>query len=113
MDFYEYEDVAASTAIYPESGQGTLTAINYTILGLCGEAGEIANKVKKIYRDKDGVLSVEDRAEISKEIGDVLWYAARAAAELGYTLEEIAEYNAEKLQSRQARGVLAGNGDNR
>ena len=113
MDFFEYEDSVASTAIYPESGQATLTALNYTVLGLVGEAGEIANKVKKIYRDKGGVLSVEDRAEISKEIGDVLWYASRAAAELGYTLEEVAEYNVEKLQSRHARGVLGGNGDNR
>jgi NTP pyrophosphatase (non-canonical NTP hydrolase) len=113
MDFYEYENAVASTAIYPESGQGTLTALNYTVLGLGGEAGEILNKVKKIYRDKNGVLSVEDRAEISKEIGDVLWYAARAAAELGYTLEEIAAYNTEKLQDRHARGVLSGNGDNR
>lgn len=113
MDFFEYEDAAASTAIYPESGQATLTALNYTVLGLCGEAGEIANKVKKIYRDKDGVLSAEDRAELSKEIGDVLWYLARGAAELGYTLEEIAEYNAEKLASRHARGVIAGSGDNR
>ena len=113
MDFYEYENAAASTAIYPESGQSSLTALNYTVLGLCGEAGEIANKVKKIYRDKGGVLSLEDRAEISKEIGDVLWYLARASAELGYTLEEIADYNAEKLLDRQSRGVLAGNGDNR
>jgi NTP pyrophosphatase (non-canonical NTP hydrolase) len=113
MDFFEYEDAVASTAIYPEVGQGSLTALNYTVLGMGGEAGEILNKVKKIYRDKDGVLSPEDRAEISKEIGDVLWYAARAAHELGYTLEEVAEYNVEKLRDRRARGVLAGSGDNR
>lgn len=113
MDFYEYENAVASTAIYPESGQGTLTALNYTVLGLGGEAGEILNKVKKIYRDKGGVISIEDRAELSKEIGDVLWYAARAASELGYTLEEIAAYNAEKLRDRHLRGVIGGNGDNR
>jgi NTP pyrophosphatase (non-canonical NTP hydrolase) len=113
MDFYEYENAVASTAIYPESGEGSLTALNYTVLGLGGEAGEILNKVKKIHRDKNGVLSIEDRAEVSKELGDVLWYAARTAAELGYTLEEIASYNVEKLADRHARGVLAGNGDNR
>lgn len=113
MDFYEFENAVASTAIYPESGEGTLTALNYTVLGLAGEAGEILNKVKKVYRDKGGVLSIEDRAAISKELGDMLWYAGRAAAELGYTLEEVAEYNVEKLRDRKERGVLAGNGDDR
>lgn len=110
--FNNYQDDIATTAIYPEAGQGTVLALAYVGLGL-GEAGEVQGKIKKILRDDNGVVSDEKRLEISKEIGDLLWYVARAAEELGYDLEEIAKANVAKLQSRQERGVLGGSGDNR
>ncbi len=83
------------------------------MLGINGEAGEIAEKVKKIIRDKGGKVSAADKAEMAKEIGDVLWYLAVFADHLGLSFDEIAKANLDKLQSRQARGVLGGAGDNR
>lgn len=82
-------------------------------LGICGESGEIAEKFKKVVRDKNGVLSPEDKAEIIKELGDVLWYVNAVAHLLGSSLEEVARLNNEKLASRQARDQLHGTGDNR
>lgn len=110
--FSNYQDDIAATAIYPEAGTGSVMALAYVGLGL-GEAGEIQGKIKKILRDNDGELTDEIRLEIAKEVGDLQWYVARAAEELGYTLEEIARANVAKLQSRQKRGVLGGSGDNR
>jgi len=109
MKFKEYEDAAASTAIYPNRGNNLV----YTTLGLCGEAGEVAEKVKKIIRDKGGVLTPEDKTEIAKELSDVLWYLAMSASEVGSDLTAIAEINMKKLSSRKERGVLQGSGDNR
>ena len=83
------------------------------MLGINGEAGEVAEKVKKIIRDKNGVISDEDKLELAKELGDVLWYLAVFAHDLGVPLDNIAEQNLAKLQSRKARGVLGGAGDNR
>lgn len=83
------------------------------VLGLNGEAGEVAEKVKKIIRDKDSQVSDEDKRELAKEIGDVLWYLAVFAHQIGFPLNDIAQQNIDKLQSRKARGVLGGNGDNR
>lgn len=83
------------------------------VLGICGESGEIAEKFKKVVRDKNGVLSPEDKAEIIKELGDVLWYVNAVAHLLGSSLEEVAHLNNEKLASRQARDQLHGTGDNR
>lgn len=80
----------------------------YNTLGMVGEAGEFAEKVKKHARD--GVWNREDAA---KELGDVLWYLARIADDMGYTLEEIARLNQQKLADRKARGVMRGSGDNR
>jgi len=109
MEFEDYQEAAASTAIYPNRGNN----LAYTTLGLCGEAGEVAEKVKKIIRDKNGVLTSEDEEEIAKELSDVLWYLAMSATEVGSNLEEIAEINMKKLSSRKERGVLQGSGDNR
>ncbi len=82
-------------------------------MGLVGEAGEVAEKMKKVLRDNDGVISEEKREEITKELGDVLWYIANLSKELNVSLEDVAQKNIEKLQSRQQRNELHGSGDNR
>lgn len=83
------------------------------VLGLCGESGEVAEKFKKILRDKNGELLEEDKLEVAKELGDVLWYVATIARYMGFSLDEVAEGNIEKLQSRLERNKLHGEGDNR
>ena len=83
------------------------------VLGLVGEAGETADKIKKIIRDKGGYASEEDREAIIKELGDVLWYVANVARYLGVSLSAVAEGNIEKLTSRKKRGKLHGEGDER
>lgn len=108
MTLNEYQQKALETAIYAEEYK-----IIYPVLGMCGEAGEVADKVKKVIRDNNQEFTPEKKSEIAKEIGDVLWYCATAAHDLGYSLEEIAEINYAKLKSRQARGKLGGEGDNR
>jgi len=100
-----YQQKACSTAIFPKE-----TALAYLTLGLAGEAGEIANKAKKLIRDGDNPAK---RAEITKELGDVCWYIAVLAQELGVNLGRVMEDNLEKLADRQARGMLGGSGDNR
>lgn len=110
--FTDYQLATDETAIYPEVGTGSLVAVNYCALGL-SEAGEIQGKVKKIWRDSDGVITNEHRAAIHKELGDVLWYVSQLASELGLSLETIARDNITKLQDRKARGVISGSGDDR
>jgi NTP pyrophosphatase (non-canonical NTP hydrolase) len=107
--FSEYQKRSRATAVYPDAGDN----IVYPALGLCGEAGETAEKVKKAIRDDGGTLTEERRAAIAAELGDVLWYAAQLATEAGLELEEIAEANLRKLASRQQRAVLHGSGDDR
>ncbi len=109
MTFVEYQEFAKRTAVYPEVGAGFV----YPALGLCGEAGEVAEKIKKIFRDRSGIVDDEVRATIAKELGDCLWYIAQIATELGLSLEEIARQNIEKLIDRKARGRLHGDGDER
>lgn len=109
MTLNEYQNHALETAIYPEDKK-----IIYPTLGLTGEAGEVSDKVKKVIRDKNCDFSLADTKHgIAEEIGDVLWYCATLAKDLGYTLEEIGEMNYAKLKSRQERGKIHGNGDNR
>ena len=108
MDFNIYQQQAATTAVYPESAKYV-----YPTLGLCGEAGEVAEKIKKVIRDNGGVFTEEKKKEIIKEVGDVLWYIAALLSDLGVTMDEAAVGNLEKLFSRKERGVLNGNGDNR
>ncbi len=108
MTLDEYQQAALRTAIFPQE-----TAIVYPTLGLTGEAGEVADKVKKTIRDFGGDFSADRRREIALELGDVLWYAATLARDLGFTLDEVARMNVEKLASRVARGKLHGEGDNR
>jgi NTP pyrophosphatase (non-canonical NTP hydrolase) len=106
-----YQQDAAKTAVYP--GRGTDAGLQYVALGLCGEAGEVAEKVKKIMRDDGGVMSEEKRQAIAKESSDVLWYLAELCTQIGYDLGEIGIINIKKLRDRQDRGVLSGSGDDR
>lgn len=113
MDFKEYQEKSRVTAKYPDLGDN----FTYPALGLAGEAGEVADKVKKLMRDHDNFkpseLTAEQKLELAKELGDVLWYLTQFATELGYELDEIAAQNIEKLYSRHERGKLGGSGDNR
>ena len=104
-----YQTAALGTAIYPNQGQNLV----YPTLGLVGEAGEVAEKVKKLVRDEKNVLTNEIRTKIALELSDVCWYLAVLAYELDYSLEEIMQMNLDKLASRQQRGVIAGSGDDR
>jgi len=87
--------------------------IVYPTLGLVNEAGELAGKVKKIFRDKNGQISEADREALKQELGDVLWYMAQIATELNLSLAEVADANLEKLFSRLERGKIGGEGDTR
>jgi NTP pyrophosphatase (non-canonical NTP hydrolase) len=109
MDFKEYQEKSRKTAIYPNQGNNFI----YTTLGLVGESGEIAEKIKKVIRDGDGCITDEKREELNKELGDVLWYLAQMATELKLSLDDIAEKNIKKLYSRMDRDKLHGDGDNR
>ena len=109
MEFNQYQEEARTSAIYPNKGNNFI----YPTLGLAGEAGEVAEKIKKIIRDSDGIVSEEKKAELAKELGDVLWYISNLAEELGLKLEDVARGNIEKLRSRLERGKVHGNGDNR
>ncbi len=102
MTFDEYQKFARSTAVYPVDCK-----ITYPTLGLCGETGEVAEKIKKHIRDGRSLEGV------GLELGDVLWYISALADDLGVTLEEIAQSNVDKLQSRKERGKIGGSGDNR
>ena len=138
MEFSDYQEKATVTAIYPSSVRVVLEKlrrngfneeadmveramssvtldgnINYAALGLAGEAGEICNKIKKIDRDKKGLITDDERDDMKKELGDVLWYMSALASEFGISLDEIAKKNIEKLYSRMNRGVLSGSGDDR
>lgn len=108
MELNEYQSAALTTAVYPEDKR-----IIYPALGMNGEAGEVADKVKKVIRDNEQEFTEETKLAIALEVGDVLWYCATMAHDLGYTLEEIAKMNIRKLLSRQQRGKLGGSGDNR
>tara|TARA_Y100001968_G_scaffold297520_1_gene306661 strand:+ start:111 stop:440 length:330 start_codon:yes stop_codon:yes gene_type:complete len=109
MELNHYQKESRKTALYPNVGQNAI----YPTLGLVGEAGEVADKVKKILRDKNGVFDEDSKDAIKFELGDVLWYISQLSSELGYELEEIANANLEKLNSRKIRGNIQGSGDNR
>jgi NTP pyrophosphatase (non-canonical NTP hydrolase) len=108
LSFSKYQALAKTTAIYPPEYK-----LIYPTLGLSGEAGEVAEKIKKVLRDNKGVLDEAKRQEIKKELGDVLWYIAAIASDLDLSLEDIAQSNYDKLNSRRERNVLTGSGDNR
>ena len=104
-----YQDVAESTAVYPNKGDN----LYYPALGLAGEAGEVCEKIKKIMRDQKGHFTEDNVEQISKELGDVLWYVAMLAVEFNIALSSVAEDNLAKLQDRMDRGVIKGSGDDR
>ncbi len=112
MNFKDYQEKAVTTAIYPEKGTGSKLALAYVALGAGNEAGEVQGKIKKYLRG-DSELTEEKRLAILDEVGDTIWYLAGVAEELGYTLDEAAERNIDKLFDRKERGVLKGNGDTR
>ena len=99
MTFEDYQTEAKTTALYPNR----LSNLEYPTLGLTGEAGEVANIVKKIQRDHKGIITDEIRGKLKDELGDVLWYISACADELGITLSEVAEYNVAKLAKRHGR----------
>ena len=109
MTFQEYQEQSRKTAIYPDKGNNFI----YPVLGLAGEAGEVAEKIKKAIRDDGGKITDLKKTEITKELGDVLWYVAQIATEIGLSLDDVAKTNLEKLFSRLDRGVIQGSGDNR
>lgn len=114
MTLDEYQKKAISTDTFGGDPSDVFTkAFMSKLLGLVGEAGEVAEKFKKIIRDKDGVLSLEDKKEIVKELGDVLWYVSALSHYLEVPLESVASGNLEKVLGRKARGVSHGQGDNR
>lgn len=109
LSLREYQKEALGTAVYPGRGNNVV----YAALGLAGESGEVANKVKKVLRDDGGAFTEERKQQVADEVGDVLWYAAVLASELGVDLETIAARNLCKLRGRRERGTLQGSGDNR
>lgn len=115
MTLNEYQKQALTTEIMNRNSNinATEPAFMAKILGLVGESGEVAEKFKKLIRDKEGKISSSDKTEIKKELGDVLWYTAVIADYLGVDLEDVAQTNLQKLASRKQRGVSTGSGDNR
>jgi NTP pyrophosphatase (non-canonical NTP hydrolase) len=110
MELNEYQGKERDTAIYP--GKGNINGLVYVALGL-GESGEFQGKVKKILRDDNGVVTEDHKKALAFELSDILWYIAMSAEEVGYSLEEIAQMNIDKLASRKERNTLGGSGDNR
>jgi NTP pyrophosphatase (non-canonical NTP hydrolase) len=109
MNFIDYQTQSRRTANYPAIKHPVI----YPTLGLSSEAGEVAGKIKKIFRDKGGVIGETEREALKGELGDVLWYLAQVCTELDLSLDDVAGYNLEKLFSRLERGKIGGDGDNR
>ena len=109
MDFNTYQKNARLTAQYPNLGSNYI----YPTLGLVGEAGEVAEKVKKVIRDKKGVFDDESKKGLKKELGDVLWYVSNLCTEFNFSLDDIALQNLEKLKLRAVKGKISGSGDDR
>ena len=111
ITFETYARGAAATAIYPDAG--STGGLLYAVLGLTGEAGELANQAKKVIRDDDGTIDPARAAKMRAELGDVLWYVAAVARELDIELQKVARLNLQKLQQRAADGTLQGDGEDR
>jgi NTP pyrophosphatase (non-canonical NTP hydrolase) len=109
MELWEYQKKSRKTANYPSIGHSVI----YPTLGLTSETGEVAGKIKKIFRDKGGLIGEVEREALKSELGDVLWYLAQVCTELDLSLDDVAQANIEKLYSRLERGRISGDGDNR
>lgn len=109
MTLNDYQDEARKTAVYPRVGGN----LDYAVLGLLGECGELANKLKKVHRDDHGNLTEDRRQQLIDELADVGWYYAAVAWELGVSLETVAQRNLDKLAARADKGTLHGEGDKR
>ena len=109
MDFKTYQKKARVTAQYPNLGSNYI----YPTLGLVGETGEVAEKVKKVIRDKKGIFDDNSKDAIKKEIGDVLWYVSNLCTEFNFSLDDVALTNLNKLKKRASEGRISGSGDNR
>ena len=109
MNFDNYQIEARKTAIYPNEDNNFI----YPTLGLVGESGEVAEKIKKILRDKKGTFDQDSKFAIKKELGDVLWYLSNLCDELNFSLNDVAKTNLEKLNSRLSRNKISGSGDER
>lgn len=108
MDIKEYQGIIKKTAVFPKE-----IGISYCTMGLCGESGEVAEKVKKLYRDRNGEVTEDFKKDIKKELGDVIWYVTALANEFGLTLQEVVDANYDKLIKRRQTNTLHGDGDNR
>lgn len=116
MNIEDYQVNTKVTAIYPGVNQaknGNLDGVMYTVLGLNGEAGEVAEVVKKLIRDKGSVIDDDFIAKMRGELGDVFYYLVRLCSELDLDARDIMQENIDKLFSRKSRGVLTGSGSNR
>lgn len=114
MTIQDYSTQALSTDLYDITNQPIDShAMLEKVFGLVGEAGEVADKFKKLIRDKNAEATDADKKELAKELGDVLWYVNSVGAYLGYSLDEIAQMNLDKVLSRKDRGKIQGSGDNR
>lgn len=118
MELNDYQTAIEKFDVFKQSQEKPeLTRLDYAfldkVLGLTGEAGEVADKVKKLLRDQNGRISEADKVALNKELGDLLWYLATTARYLGLTLEEVATTNLQKLDSRLRRGKISGQGDDR
>lgn len=115
MNFNEYQKKAKETDSYTLADEKKIfgSLLIYPTLGISGEAGEFADKIKKIFRDKKGKLDDETKHNLILELGDILWYIAKMSRALDYTLDDVAKLNLQKIASRQKRGVIHGDGDNR
>jgi NTP pyrophosphatase (non-canonical NTP hydrolase) len=110
MNFEEYQTRSHTTSLNTQIGDSSIV---YPILGLTNEAGEVAGKLKKLFRDKNGIIDQDFKNMMIGELGDVLWYLSETCTQLGIKLSDIAVANIDKLESRKDRGVIKGSGDNR
>lgn len=117
LSFGDYQQWVINTGFYPGKREvfsaPNMESVSYCTLGLVGEAGEVADKVKKILRDHDGALTPELKDGLIKEMGDTLWYLTALANELDVTVEVVAQANVDKIEGRNARGTRRGSGDDR
>ena len=111
MDFDEYEKLASRTGVF--EGKVAENPLMYLGLGVTSEAGEVADKIKKIMRNDQGVISTERKEALKFELGDVLWYLSQISRQIGIPFSEVATANIEKLADRAKRNVISSDGDNR